>query len=169
MGVYSADLTEEREDPYAIGKHGKGTPLVRSLLAVQEVAGSIHVTHHQSGPVAIAVESELCATGPLKLGSPHNRRLILIIKRALCVNEEESPVLILGMLLPQEVHHMDAPSMHVSIPLQIWSFPHAFFSSCPSTFRTQFAIKYHQFSPTPTDHTPGCLSIPIKRPYRSVR
>ena len=95
MGVYSADLTEEREDPYAIGKHGKGNPLVRSLLAEQEVAGSIHVTHHQSGPVAIAVESELCATEPLKSDSPQNCFPILLIKRVYRFNGEEDPVVLI--------------------------------------------------------------------------
>ena len=37
MGVVSPEVTDEREDPYAICDHGEGVPLGHALLAVQEV------------------------------------------------------------------------------------------------------------------------------------
>ena len=115
MGVRGADLTDEQEDTYAVGNCGKEIPLGHSLLSVQEVAGPIHVAHHHSGPVAISVESELRTTGPLKLDGPHHFRPILLIERILRINEEEYPVLLLGMLLLPEAHNMDAslnPFLH---------------------------------------------------------
>ena len=67
--VRELKITDQWEDPYAIGDHGKWIPLVHSLLDIQEVAGHIRFAHHQSGPVAISVESKPRATRPLELGS----------------------------------------------------------------------------------------------------
>ena len=67
--VRESKITDQWEDPYAIGDHGKWIPLVHSLLDIQEVAGHIRFAHHQSGPVAISVESKPRATRPLELGS----------------------------------------------------------------------------------------------------
>ena len=68
----------------------------------------IHIVHHQGGPVAIVVESELCATGPLKLDGLQHCRPILLIERISRVNGEEAPLFLLYMLLPQEAHCVDA-------------------------------------------------------------
>ena len=59
--------------------------------------------------------------------------------------------------------------MHVSIPTLSWSFPHASFSPCPATFRTHFAIKRCQVSPTCIGRTPGFLLSPTNQPNMSVR
>ena len=48
-------------------------------------------------------------TGTLKLEIPQHCRLIILIERFSCVNEEESPVLLLGILLPKEAHRVDYP------------------------------------------------------------
>ena len=82
------DITDERDDPCAIGNHIEGTPLGHSLLAVKEAAGPIHVAYHQGGPVAITVEYELPATGPLELNGPQHCRSIIPIERVLHINEE---------------------------------------------------------------------------------
>ena len=58
--------------------------------------------------MAIAVEDELSATGPLKLDILKNCRLIFIIERVLRINEEGEPLFLLDMLIPQEAHHIDA-------------------------------------------------------------
>ena len=89
MGVRNAEVTDEREDLYCVVNNVKGTPLSPALLDVQGVAGPIHVAHHQSIPVSIAVESEFCATGSLKLDGPHHWRLILLIELVSHVNVEE--------------------------------------------------------------------------------
>ena len=109
LGMRGTELTDEREDPYAVCDHVKGTPLGHALLGVKEVDGPFHVAHRQSCPVAIAVEGELCATRTLKLYGSHHFHLILLIERVLCINEEEHPALLLCMLLPQEVHRGDYP------------------------------------------------------------
>ena len=67
LKVCVADLTDEREDTYAIGKYGNVINLGNTLLDMQEVVGSVHVAHHQSGTVAIAVEGELHVTRPIEL------------------------------------------------------------------------------------------------------
>ena len=41
-----------------MGNKRKGKPLGHALLALQELAGTMHVAHYQGGPVAIAVEGE---------------------------------------------------------------------------------------------------------------
>ena len=71
--------------------------------------GPIHVAHQQSGLVAIAVEIEPRVTKPLESDGQNHFRLILLIECVLRFNEEESPVLLLVMILPQEAHCMDAP------------------------------------------------------------
>ena len=57
----------------------------------------------------IAVESEMLAIRTLKSDGPQNSCLVILIECILCVNKEEFPVLLLGMLFPQEVHQVNAP------------------------------------------------------------
>ena len=64
--------------------------------------------HRQSGPVVVSVKGQMYATGPLISYRPHNFRTISLIEHVSRVNEEEAPVLLLGVLLLQEEHHMYA-------------------------------------------------------------
>ena len=61
----------------------------------------ILIVKHQSGPVAIAVESKLRAAGTLKLDGSQHCRPIILIGGVASVNKEYSIVLLLGVLLPQ--------------------------------------------------------------------
>ena len=72
LGVHAANLTDEQEDTYFVGDHGKGIPLGHALLVMQEVAKPIHISHHQSDVVAIAVQGKLRVNRPLKLDSPQH-------------------------------------------------------------------------------------------------
>ena len=58
--------------------------------------------------MVIAVKGKLRATGAFKLDDPHLCRPILLLKRVTCINEDENPVLIMGILLPQEEHRVYA-------------------------------------------------------------
>ena len=69
----------------------------------------IIIAHHQSVPGLISVESKLCAARPLELYNPQHYHVILLIERVVSANEEELPVLLLCMLLPQETHHVNYP------------------------------------------------------------
>ena len=64
----------------------------------------------------ISVEDELSTTGPIKLDHLQNWRLIIFIGHVSRINEEEAPVFLLGILLPQESHHMDAALYHCLHP-----------------------------------------------------
>ena len=46
LGMRGTELTDEREDPYAVCDHVKGTPLGHALVGVQEVDEPFHVAHH---------------------------------------------------------------------------------------------------------------------------
>ena len=118
--VRGAELEDEWGYPYVIVDHGEETPLGHPLLAVQELFVPIHVSHHQDGSVVISVESELRATGSLKLDGPQHFRPILLIERVFCINDEEALVFLLGVLLPKEAHCMYAsidPCLHPSTQL----------------------------------------------------
>ena len=102
MGVRDAELTDKREDLYDVGNHSNGILMGHALLALQEVAASIHATHHHSVPVVIAVKRELSDTGPLKSGGPQHCCLILLIEQILRVNEDEASVLVV-LIPPQNI------------------------------------------------------------------
>ena len=104
MGVSSAELTGQQEYPYAVVDHGKGIPLGNALISMQEVARNFCVAQHQSVQVTIPVEDEMNATRPLELDAPHHCRPITLIGKVMRLNEEEKPVIFLGMLLPQDAH-----------------------------------------------------------------
>ena len=59
--------------------------------------------------MAIVVESKLHTTRPLESDAPQYFRLILLIECVTSVNEDESPVLLLGVMRPQETHRVNAP------------------------------------------------------------
>ena len=86
--MHGAEITDDKEDTCDVGDHGKDTPLSHTLLAVQEVAGTIHVEYHQSVPVEIAVEGELCASRKLELDGLQNYRPIILIELVLRINKE---------------------------------------------------------------------------------
>ena len=68
----------------------------------------------------IAVEGKLLATGPFKLYGPQHNRPIILIGCVLRCDEEETPVFLLIMMLPQEAHRVDAslyPYLHPSTQL----------------------------------------------------
>ena len=46
LGMRGAELTYEREDPYAIGTYVKGILLGHALLAVQEMVRPVQFPHH---------------------------------------------------------------------------------------------------------------------------
>ena len=66
------------------------------------MAGPIHIVHQQSGPAEISVEGKLRTTRLIKSDSPQNCHLILLIECVSRTNEDETPVLLLGMMLKQE-------------------------------------------------------------------
>ena len=71
-GVCPPKISYEREDPDAIGDHGKGVPQSDALLAMQEATLTVPcVSYHQGSPVEVAVEGELLDTRSLIPDSPN--------------------------------------------------------------------------------------------------
>ena len=78
-----------------------------SLITEEEVTRSISRPDHQCGSVELAVEYKPRTNGPLMPHLPHHGCAVLLIERIARVNEEEPPVLLLGVLLPQKPHCVD--------------------------------------------------------------
>ena len=118
--------------------------------------------------MAILVESKLRATRPLRAYGPHHFCRILLTERITSVNEEESPILLLVVLHPQEMNCVNSPLYsHLHSPYSL-SVPQSSFDSFPSTLSTQLSFILHQVSLNPTGRTPGCLSKLNKRSYMSL-
>ena len=74
-------------------------------------------TGDQGGPVKVAVKGKLCNTGPLIPNRPNHCCPIIPIEFVPCINQEETPVLLLGVLYPQETHsmyHILYPCLHAT-------------------------------------------------------
>ena len=97
-------FTDEQEDSQPIHHHRQWVSLGHSLLAEKEVTRPVTRPDHQCGPVAVAVECEPCATWPLKTHRTYQGCAVLLIERIVRVNKEEPPILLLGVLLPQELY-----------------------------------------------------------------
>ena len=79
--------------------------------------------HHKSDPVEISVEIKLRSTSPFKSDGPHHCRPILLIKRITSTNEEESPILLLCVLHPQETHRVNSLLYSRLHPPTQWLYP----------------------------------------------
>ena len=117
-GVVSLKLPDEGEDTDAICDHGEGVPLGHALFSMQEVAWTIHgVPYHQCGPVAVAVECKLRATGKLVQDRPYYGCPVLLIERIPRVNKGKPQVFLKSVFFPKDAHHMNGalnPRLHPS-------------------------------------------------------
>ena len=152
--MHGAELTDGQEDPYAIGNHGKGIPLGHALFSVQEMAGHVYVSHHQSGPVEIEVEGELRNTRPLESDGPHHFHPTPPIEHILLIREKETLVLLLGMPLSQEAYHVYSPFndlIHTSTNLVLTASLRCLLSS-----HHQDTILHHSWPSSNHPHGPHC-------------
>ena len=108
-GVGLPQLSDEEEDSYPILHYIQWLYLGHSLLTEEEVNHPISRPDHQRGLVAVAVECEPRTTTPLMPHLPQHGFTVLLIGCIACVYEEEPPVLLLGVLLPQKPHRVDPP------------------------------------------------------------
>ena len=93
--------------PYAI--MARGYPWVTPLLAVKEVNCPTALHDHQGGPVVVAIKCKPRSTGPLMSHHLQHGGAVILIERIVCINEEKPPVILLGVLLPQELQYVDFP------------------------------------------------------------
>ena len=163
--VVLPQLLNEGEVYQTTRHHCQWISLGHSLLTKQEATCPISHLDHQISPVVVAVESEPHTTGPLMPHHPQHLCMVFLIESIARVNEEEPPVLLLGVLLPQKPQYVDPPpSITASIPPQSCSVPQASLESYPITTNTHFFSIRRQVSPTPTRCTPSHLLRPKRRP-----
>ena len=108
-GVGCPEVPDMGEYPQDIYDHGQGTPLGHPLIDVKEVTRLVALQYHQCGPVAVAVKCKPCTTGPSVEHLQQHCCKFFLIERIARFNEEKPPVLLLGVLLPQEPQHMNLP------------------------------------------------------------
>ena len=73
--------------------------------------------------MAALVKCDTFTTGGLVLDFQHHESMILIVELIVCINEEETPVLIMGMLFPQKTHVVYAyPNPRMQPPAQMLDF-----------------------------------------------
>ena len=167
-GVGLLLFTYEGEDSQPIHHHRQCVSLDHSLLAEKEVTRPITLPDHQRGPVVVSVECEPRTTGPHKLHCPQHGCAVLLIERITRANEEEPPILVLGVLLPQEPHRVDTPLISDSRPPQSFSVPQASLASAPITTNAHFSSIRRQVSTMPTGLTSGHLLRAMRRPDTSA-
>ena len=93
---------------------------------------------------------------------PQHGCAVLLVERIARINEEKPPVLLLGVLLPQNLHRVDLPfEPCIQATAELL---------CPSgvTTKTHFANIRRQVSPTPTGLTPGHFLRTIRCPNISA-
>ena len=95
--------------PHYICHHFLWIFLGHPLLNIEELTHLIARPDHHCGSVALAVKFKLRTTRSLVAHLPQHGGAVIIIKHIACVNEEEPPVLLLGVLLPQEPHRVNTP------------------------------------------------------------
>ena len=101
--------------------------------------------------------------------SPEHGCPVLLIERAVRVNEEKIPILLLFMFILKDVHRMDGvlyPRLQSSRKLCRAS---GRLGLRPGPPKRHFTIIRLHVSPTPTSLIPGCLSSAISRPLMSAR
>ena len=76
---------------------------------MKEVTCPIALLDHQVGPVAVAIKYKPLSNGTLLWHHPQHGGAVLLVECIACVNEEKPSVLLMGVLLPQEPHHVNTP------------------------------------------------------------
>ena len=92
-------LSYEGAGPQPIRHHIKWVFLGHSLLIVEVVTRPISRSDHQYIPVALAVECKPYTTGLLMPHRPQNGFPVIVIEQIVQVNEDEPPVLLMGVML----------------------------------------------------------------------
>ena len=131
MWVHIVELPDYQYDPNAIDNHSKEVSLGHYLLTINVVDRLTNVVDHQCGPVVVSVNGKPHATAPLVSNDLDHSRPIILVNHNVRVNEEEYPILLLGILLSQEAHLVYSafvlrlhPGTHIIRPaglLCLWS------------------------------------------------
>ena len=163
-GVGLPQFLDEGEDTQPIRHHRQWISLGHPLFTVDEVTCTVAFPHHQYGPVAVSVEYKPRNTGPPVAHRPQIGCEVLLIERIARVNEKETPVLLLGILLPQQPHNVDPPyNLRFQSTAELLHYT-GLLGSAPLTASTHFVNIRRQVSPTTTGLTPGHLSRPMRCP-----
>ena len=146
--------------PYKIICRG-GDWVTPSLLCINWPA-TPHIVYHQRGSVAISVKSKLYSTGPLITEFPHRGCTVILIEFIECINEEEPPVLLLGILFLQHYH-----GVYTTLYTSFCTFvdlvcPTNIIGLCARNFQYTFSVILLRVYLTPTGYTSRLLSRLIR-------
>jgi hypothetical protein len=98
----------ERQDAYSVGEHGEWVSLGHAFFAEDKDGMTVVAAEHEYRPVFVAVEYKAGPGRPLVSDRPQHFDPILLVERIGGVNEQESPIFLRLLEIPEGVHRMDA-------------------------------------------------------------
>jgi hypothetical protein len=101
-------LADERQDAYSVGKLGDRVSLGQTFFAEDKDGVTVVALEHKYRPVFVAVEYKPGPGRPLVLDCPQHFDLILLIECVGRIDEQESPIFLHLLQIPEGLHHMDA-------------------------------------------------------------
>lgn len=106
---FSLELADERQDTYAIHKHGERISLGDAFLSVKTFGCPIVALEYKCTPASVAIEYKPSPQWPLMLDSPQHGCLLLFVACIICINKQNTQIPFM-LVQPPKVLHCKAVS-----------------------------------------------------------